>query len=285
MGEQPADRRPGPRGARPRAGVDRVLGHVHVHADAEVGGEPAHRVERLVGEREARRGRRPARARPAAQEPLVLGQPGLGAVGAVAVGDLVAARRPARRPRRRRRAITSRLPSIAVGLEWWSMIAVVPASSASSAPSTRRPARSSRGRARDRARHHTSSRISGNVCGVPRRRGHAARERRVEVVCARTPAPGGAVAAVVVAHWRRGASAAARASRRRGRAARRRPRRRSGTSPISPTPLMPYGRARLRLLDEDHLDRRARPWRRMMPRLAQRHDRSAGRRRRTGSPR
>ena len=61
--------------------------------DAEIGGQPAHRVERVVPERE-----RSVRAHVAAptgpQEAFVLGQSGLGAVGAVAVGHLITAAHP-----------------------------------------------------------------------------------------------------------------------------------------------------------------------------------------------
>ncbi len=54
---------------------------------------PGHRVERLVAQREAGVG---ADQAPAAglEEPFVLGQPGLGALGPVAVGDLVGAHDP-----------------------------------------------------------------------------------------------------------------------------------------------------------------------------------------------
>src|SRR6478752_3012119 len=59
-------------------------------AHAEVGGQPHDGVERVVGEGEAGMGPHVAPA-PGPQEPLVLGQALLGAVGTVAVGDLVAA--------------------------------------------------------------------------------------------------------------------------------------------------------------------------------------------------
>ena len=54
---------------------------------------------------------------------------------------------------------------MALGEEWWSTIAVVPASSASRAPSRADHATISRSSARS-SRHHTSSRISGKVVGV-----------------------------------------------------------------------------------------------------------------------
>ena len=74
----------------PRAGVLGTLGDVDVHADAEVGGQPGGRGERVVGARE--RGVDADHPPPAgAQEALVLGQPAAGAVGAVAVGDAVGA--------------------------------------------------------------------------------------------------------------------------------------------------------------------------------------------------
>ncbi len=71
-------------------GVGFRLGDVEVHADAEIGGEVGHRVEGVVGEREA--GVRADEAvATAPEEPLVLGQARLGPVEPVAVGDLVAA--------------------------------------------------------------------------------------------------------------------------------------------------------------------------------------------------
>ncbi len=76
-----------------RAGVGGVLADVDVDADAEVPGQPDDRVERVVRQGEA--GVRPDQApAPGPQEPLVLGQAGLGPVGAVAVGDLVGAHHP-----------------------------------------------------------------------------------------------------------------------------------------------------------------------------------------------
>ena len=87
--EQPrlvgVDEQPGP-----RAGVGLRLRDVEMHAHAEIGREVGHRVEGVVGEREARVGTDEAVAA-GAQEPLVLGQAGLGAVEPVAIGDLVAA--------------------------------------------------------------------------------------------------------------------------------------------------------------------------------------------------
>ena len=73
VGEDPASSARGRRAARRRPASIAVLGHVDVHADAEIGGEPAHRVEGLVRQREARvRADEPAAA--GAQEPLVLGE-------------------------------------------------------------------------------------------------------------------------------------------------------------------------------------------------------------------
>ena len=71
-------------------GVGRALGDVDVHADAEVGGQPGGRLQRVVGAGE--RGVHADQPAPAgAQEALVLGQPAAGAVGAVAVGHAVGA--------------------------------------------------------------------------------------------------------------------------------------------------------------------------------------------------
>ena len=64
----------------------------------------------------------PAAAGP--QEPLVLGQPGRGAVGPVAVGDAVGSTRTRTPTSAQASAITSRLPSMALGDSWWSTIAV-----------------------------------------------------------------------------------------------------------------------------------------------------------------
>ena len=54
---------------------------------------------------------------------------------------------------------------MALGEAWWSTIAVVPRSSASSAPSIADHLIISRSRAQS-SRHHTSSRISWKLCGV-----------------------------------------------------------------------------------------------------------------------
>jgi len=59
----------------------------------------------------------------------------------------------------------SRLPSIAAGDEWWSTIAVVPASRASTAPRRADQRISSGSRARS-SLHQTSSRISANEVGT-----------------------------------------------------------------------------------------------------------------------
>jgi hypothetical protein len=64
-----------------------------VHAHPEVGGQPDDGIQRLVAQREARVGADQAAAA-GAEEPLVLGQPGLGALWPVAVGDLVGAQHP-----------------------------------------------------------------------------------------------------------------------------------------------------------------------------------------------
>jgi hypothetical protein len=61
--------------------------------------------------------------------------------------------------------ITSSDPSMADGEAWWSMIVVVPASTASSAPSIADQRIISRSRAASR-RHHTNSRISPKLAGV-----------------------------------------------------------------------------------------------------------------------
>jgi hypothetical protein len=62
-------------------------------------------------------------------------------------------------------AVTARLPSMAFGLSWWSMIAVVPASSASRAPRRALARSMSRSRAVSR-RHQICSRIPAKSCGV-----------------------------------------------------------------------------------------------------------------------
>ena len=75
---------------QPGAGGDVVepLGHVDVHADAEVGGQSGGGRQRVVGAGE--RGVHPDHAAAAgAQVALVLRQTAAGAVGAVAVGDAV----------------------------------------------------------------------------------------------------------------------------------------------------------------------------------------------------
>ena len=74
-------------------GIHRALGHVDVDPGAQVGSQAGGRLQRVVG---ASKGsvdpdHSPA---PAPQEPLVLGQAPLGAVGAVAVGYPVGAAHP-----------------------------------------------------------------------------------------------------------------------------------------------------------------------------------------------
>ncbi len=76
--------------ALPGVRVDGALGDVDVDADPEVAGETGRRFERGVAARE--RGVHADHPPPSgAQEPLVLGQPALGTIGPVAIGDAVCA--------------------------------------------------------------------------------------------------------------------------------------------------------------------------------------------------
>ena len=224
--------------ARARRGVDGVFGDVHVHADAEIGREAAHRVERLVGERERRvRADEPAPAR--AQEPLVLGEAGLGAVGAVAIGDLVAAQHAhADLGARLRDHVEAALDRVRARV----MV-----------DDRGRPRLERLERAEQRApAQHLE--VEGAVDAPPdeledlgerARACAAARACRARARsrggCARRPGPGSWRSRRSSALIGRGASAATTATRRRDRAARRATAPAVGTSPISPTPLIPYG--------------------------------------------
>ena len=74
----------------PRGGVLRTLGHVDVHAAAEITRQPGGRMERLVGAGEGGV-HADHSAATGAQEPLVLGEPAAGAIGAVAISHAVGA--------------------------------------------------------------------------------------------------------------------------------------------------------------------------------------------------
>ena len=191
-----------------------------------------------------------------AQEALVLGQPAAGAVGPVAVGDAVGARRPARRPRRTRRRSRRGCRRWRSGDSWWSTMAVVPHSSASSAPSMADHRIISRSRAASR-RHQTCSRISMKSVGEPGRRRHAPRQRRVEVVVAADEP--GTVGRRVTRRRR-----VRRAARHRAGVVRHSPSRSCSAAATAPgrghqadlaDALDAVRRVRLGRLDEDHVDR------------------------------
>ena len=146
----------------------------------------AQRGKRLV--REGERGVRahqPARERepsgqPRLEEPPVLLDPGRRALGAVAVGRLVAEHRADAERARARSAIRSSEPSIAFGDAWWSTRVVVPASSASSPPTSAEAPMLSSSSARS-SRHQTRCRIWTKFVRRLQRVRHAACQRRVEV--------------------------------------------------------------------------------------------------------
>ncbi len=172
----------------PRRRFDATLGDVDVDADTEVAASPA--AASSGSSEQVKAACTPTMPRPpVAQEPLVLGQarPCAHPSGAVPVGDAVRAHHP-HADLGARVGDDVRLPSIAFGLSWWSTIAVVPHSSASSAPSSGRPA------------HHLE--VEGDVEPPPHlledleevvgrrgRRRHAPGQRRVEVVVRRRRAP------------------------------------------------------------------------------------------------
>ena len=220
-----------PSSRAPGRGVHGPLGHVDVDPHAEVGGQPARRVERAVRAGEGGVGAdvpRPA----GPEEALVLGQTRLRAVGTVAVGDPVGAHAPARRPRRRpRRSRRGSLDGVrATRGGRRSPSSRPPAPPARRGGPTSGPA--SRSRARS-SRHQICSRISrkavGGAAAAPASPGPAPSTgggaRRPARRSSRSPGVG------VAPH-----RAAGRATRRRGRGARRPPRRRSAPARSRPRP-------------------------------------------------
>ena len=166
-------------------------------------------------------------------------RPGLGAVGAVAVGDLVARRPPAHRPRRTRPRSRRGCPRSRRATRDGRRSRSCPLSSASSAPSI--------------ADHREHLEVERDVEPPPdlledlgerrrraRRRGHAPRERGVEVVVradepgrrrAREPGHSSASARRLAAHRQRGPPLAVEVVQRGGDRARRSARGRSRRRP------------------------------------------------------